>query len=77
VIIVGAGASDTLVQQVATLDFNDLTHFLPLVYPNGPTFLFMIGETHSSPPVLQTDVSYQGSEVVYPYAPTFLNGQTD
>jgi hypothetical protein len=75
--VAGAGSGDTQVQQVATLDFNDLTHFLPLVYPNGPTPLFMIGETHSGTPVLQTDVSYQGSEVVCPYAPAFLNGQTD
>jgi hypothetical protein len=42
----GAGPGDTQVQQVAALDFSDLTHFLGLIYPSGPTPMVMIGETH-------------------------------
>lgn len=48
----GAGSGDTKVQQVATLDFSDLTHFLSLVYPSGPTPTIMIGETHMGTPLM-------------------------
>jgi hypothetical protein len=46
--VAGAGASDTQVQQVATLDFSDLTHFLAVV--NLQSALVIIGETHSGTP---------------------------
>lgn len=42
--LVGTGTGDTMVQQVAQLDYSDLNHFVGLVNPSA---LVMIGETHN------------------------------
>ncbi len=57
--VLGAGTSDTQVQQVATVDFGDLPHFLQLV--NLQSALVVIGETHRGTP-------YQGYQGTSPCA---------